>query len=81
MRVRAQLSLPTLASDERLFIGTCDLGGHLNGRIVAIALNEPGVARFATIRQAWLANIERQRFDIVPVAGVTCEDDGARQSP
>ena len=81
MRVRAQLSLPALAIDERLFIGTCDVAGHLNGRVVAIALNEVAGSRFDRIRQAWLANTEHHRFDIVPVSGVTCEDDSASRSP
>ena len=72
--VRAQLLLPDLARDERLFISTCDVGGRLSPRVIAIAVDEPNVTRFAKVRQAWLANLQAGRFEIIPVAGVVCEN-------
>lgn len=72
--VRAELSLPPLANDERLFVSTCDLAGRLNQRVIAVAVEKPNTTRFGNVRQAWLANLKDGRFDIIPVAGVVCED-------
>lgn len=74
--VRAELSVPALASDERLFMGSCDQNGRLDPRLVAIVVDEPGVTRFTQIRQAWRVNIPAARFDLVPLNGITCEDPG-----
>lgn len=75
--VRAELMIPQLANDERLFMASCDVGGKLDPLVVALVVNEPNVTRFTKIRQAWRVNIPAARFDIVPVAGVTCEDPGS----
>ena len=72
--VRGELHLPPLAADERLFISSCDLAGHLNPRVIAIVVNEPNVTRYTRVRQAWLANLQTGRFEIVPVAGVVCDN-------
>jgi len=75
--VRAQLAIPKLANDERLFMASCDANGKLDPLVVAIVVNENGVTKFTKIRQAWRANISAARFDLLPVAGITCEDPGA----
>ncbi|MEO6877277.1 MAG: hypothetical protein ABI205_02270 [Gemmatimonadaceae bacterium] len=72
--VLAELPLPPLANDERLFIGSCDAAGRLDPRIIAIVVNQPGVTRFTEIRQAWRADPHLARFDLLPVAGIVCED-------
>lgn len=72
--VLAELTIPPLANDERLFMASCDVRGALNGSIVAIAVNEPNVSRFTKVRQAWRADSRVRRFDLVPLDGVTCED-------
>ncbi len=74
--VHAQLRIPPLARDERLFMASCDVGGALDGRIVAIAVNAPNSTRFTQIRQAWRADPLARRFDVVPVAGISCEEPG-----
>lgn len=75
--VRAQLHIPALARDERLFMASCDVGRTLDGWVVAIAVNSPNATRFAEIRQAWRADPVAQRFDVIPIAGITCEEPGS----
>jgi hypothetical protein len=72
--VLAELEIPPLANDERLFMGSCDIRGALDGSLVAIAVNEPHAARFTKIRQAWRADSRVRRFSLVPLDGVSCED-------
>ena len=72
--VRASLVIPPLAKDERLFMASCDADGKLDPMVVAIVVNEAGASRFTQIRQAWRANIASSRFEVIPVAGIVCED-------
>ena len=74
--VIAELRIPPLDRDERLFMASCDVRGQFDSRVVAIVVNETGVAKFAKIRQAWRADVVRGRFDVIPVTGITCEDPG-----
>lgn len=74
--VRAELRVPPLARDERLLMASCDAGGQLDGRVVAIVVNETGVTKFTKVRQAWRADARGGRFDVIPVAGISCEDPG-----
>ena len=75
--VRAELRVPPLAADERLMIGSCDVNGRLDARVVAIVVAEPGVTRLTKIRQAWRADAQAGRFDLLPVAGIVCEEPGS----
>ena len=75
--VVAELRIPPLDRDERLFIASCDVNGQLAPRLVAIVINEPGVSKFTKVRQAWRADAVHGRFDMIPVAGITCEDPGS----
>ena len=75
--VRAELRIPPLARDERLFMASCDVNGRLDSRVVAIVVNEPSVAKLTKVRQAWRADAARGRFDVISVTGITCEDPGA----
>jgi hypothetical protein len=75
--VRAELAVPPLASDERLFMASCDVNNRLDPEIVALAVTQPGAARVSGIRQAWRVNIRAARFDVIPIAGVTCEEPGS----
>jgi hypothetical protein len=74
--VVAELRIPPLARDERLFMASCDVNGQLAPRLVAIVVNEAGVAKFTKVRQAWRADAAHGRFDVIPVAGISCEDPG-----
>jgi len=74
--VRAELRVPPLNRDERLFLASCDASGKLDTRIVAIVVNEPNVTTFTKIRQAWRVNVVRGQFELIPVAGITCEEPG-----
>ena len=77
--VRAEVRVPALARDERLLMASCDVGGKLDGRVVAIVVNESRTSnetKFGAVRQAWRADARRGRFDVIPVAGITCEDPG-----
>jgi hypothetical protein len=76
--VLAELPIPPLANDERLFMGSCDVRGRLDGSIVAIIVNEPKVSRFTKVREAWRADSRVRRFDLVPLEGVSCEDPDRR---
>lgn len=75
--VLAELTLPPLARDERLIVGSCDVAGRLEPRAIAIVVNQPGASKFTEIRQAWRVDLRAARFDIIPVAGVVCEDPGS----
>jgi hypothetical protein len=75
--VRAELTVPPLANDERLFLASCDANGRLDPTVVALVVNEPNATRFTKIRQAWRVNIRAARFDLIPVTGITCEDPGS----
>jgi len=74
--VRAELRIPPLSADERLFMGSCDAGGKVDPRIVAIAVGPTNASRSAKIRQAWRANPRAARFDLIPVTGIACEEPG-----
>jgi len=74
--VVAELRIPPLERDERLFMASCDVNGQLAPRLVAIVINEPGVTKFTKIRQAWRADAARGRFEVIPVANISCEDPG-----
>jgi hypothetical protein len=74
---RAQIAVPPLASDERMMLASCDVNGRLDPFVVAIVVNEANATRFAKVRQAWRANPRTRALDIVPVAGIVCEDPGS----
>jgi len=74
--VRAELAIPPLAADERLFMASCDVNSRLDSRVLAIVINQPGVTKFTKIRQAWRVNERAGRFEMIPIAGITCEDPG-----
>ena len=74
--VRAELRVPPLAKDERLLMASCDVDGRLDGRVVAIVVTEPNVTKVTKIRQAWRADARLGRFEVIPVAGIVCEDPG-----
>jgi hypothetical protein len=75
--VRATVRVPNLARDERLLIASCDVNGQLDSRVVAIVVNEANATKFTKVRQAWRVDAQRGRFDVIPVAGITCEDPGS----
>jgi hypothetical protein len=75
--VRAELTIPPLAHDERVVMASCDVNGKLDPLVVAIVVNQPDTARFTQVRQAWRVNIHGARFDVIPVTGVVCEEPGA----
>jgi len=72
--VKASLSVPPLRSDERLVLASCDVNGKLDPLVVAIVVNEPSVTRYTKVRQAWRANVEAARFDVIPIDGIVCEE-------
>jgi hypothetical protein len=74
--VRAELRVPPLGRDERLLMASCDVSGVLDPRVVAIVVNEPNATKFTRIRQAWRVNAARGQFELIPVAGITCEEPG-----
>jgi len=73
--VRAQVELPPLIGAERLFIGSCDVDGTLDGTVVAIGDRVTKPAK-ATIRAAWRADTAAERFTPIPPKNVACEDPG-----
>jgi hypothetical protein len=75
--VRAELTIPPLANDERLFMASCDVGGKFDSRVVAIVVSEPNVTQFTKVRQAWRVNVRAARFDVIPISGVVCEEPGS----
>lgn len=72
--VRAELRVPPLAADERLLIGSCDVNGRLDPRVAAIVVGDSGATRFTNIRQAWRGKPEAGQFELLPVAGIVCEE-------
>jgi hypothetical protein len=74
--VRAELRVPPLARDERLLMASCDVDGRLDGRVIAIVMSEANATKFTKVRQAWRADPRNGRFDVIPVAGISCEDPG-----
>lgn len=74
---RAELALPPLAADERIMLASCDVNGRLDPFVVAIVVSEANVTRYTKIRQAWRASPPARRFDIIPIAGIVCEDPGS----
>jgi hypothetical protein len=58
-------------------MASCDVDGRLDGRVVAVVVNEPNATKFTKVRQAWRVDVGNARFDVIPVAGITCEDPGA----
>jgi hypothetical protein len=74
--VRAAMPLPAVAKDERLFVSSCDLNGRLDPALFAIAVNQPAGTKFTKIREAWRIDTKTATFELLPIAGVTCEDPG-----
>ena len=74
---RAELALPPLAADERVMLASCDVNGRLDPFVIAVVVNETNVSRFTKVRQAWRANLAERKFEMVPVAGIVCEDPGS----
>lgn len=74
--VIAELRIPPLDRDERLFMASCDVNGQFAPRLVAIVVVEPGVSKFTKVRQAWRADAAHGRFDVIAVTGISCEDPG-----
>lgn len=74
--VRAELRVPPLARDERLLMASCDVDGRLDGRVIAVVMSEANVTKFTKVRQAWRADRKNGRFEVIPVAGISCEDPG-----
>jgi len=74
--VRAELRVPPLARDERLLMASCDVDGRLDPRVLAIVVNEANATKFTKVRQAWRVDAVNGRFDVIPVAGISCEDPG-----
>ena len=72
--IRAELNVPSLASDERLLIGSCDTAGRLDPALIAIVIGDSNTSRYTQVRQAWRALPADGRFEIVPVHGITCEE-------
>lgn len=74
--VRAELRIPPLGRDEQLQLGSCDVSGKLDPRVVAIVVSEPNATKFTQVRQAWRVNVVRGQFELIPVSGITCEEPG-----
>jgi hypothetical protein len=74
--IRAAIPIAKPAKDERLFIASCDVNGRLDPTIVAIAVNDTGSSKFTRIRQAWRIDTRSAAFELIPVAGITCEAPG-----
>lgn len=74
--VRAELRVPPIGRDEQLLLGSCDVSGVLDPRVVAIVVREPNTTKFTQVRQAWRVNAGRGVFELIPVTGITCEEPG-----
>ena len=57
-------------------MASCDADGRLDGRVIAIVVNEANVTKSTKVRQAWRVDARSGRFDVIPVAGISCEDPG-----
>ncbi len=76
--VRAVLPVDRVQAGQRLFIGTCDVNGKLDGAVVAIGADRATNGKFSQIAMAWRGNGGSASFDTLPVTDVTCENpDGA----
>jgi hypothetical protein len=74
--VVAELNIPAVAGDEQLFIGSCDVGGKLDGSVVAVAEHKRGQKMHKVIRRAWRADVATKSFVVIPGTGITCELPG-----
>jgi hypothetical protein len=74
--VRAALPFAALLKDERLFISSCDLNGKLDPAMFAIVLNQGPRSKTTRVIEAWRINVKTATFEMLPIAGVTCEDPG-----
>jgi hypothetical protein len=75
--VRAELRIPPIANDERLYLGSCEVEGKIDARVVAIAVSAAKDRQSTRVRQAWRANPVAARFDVIPVTGASCEEPGS----
>jgi hypothetical protein len=74
--VRAELKVPPLAADERLMLGSCDVAGRIDPRVVAIVVVQADSTHFTSIRQAWRGDATSGQFDVIPVTDITCSEPG-----
>jgi hypothetical protein len=74
--VRAELKVPPLAADERLMLGSCDVNGRIDPRVVAIVVVQSDSMHFTSIRQAWRADAASGQFEVISVTDVTCSEPG-----
>ncbi|HVX41538.1 MAG TPA: hypothetical protein VHB25_18410 [Gemmatimonadaceae bacterium] len=77
--VIADLTLPPMSSTESLVMASCDVNGKLDPTVIAIVTNEPNAKQLTKVRQAWRANTDAKRFDMIPVDGVVCEEPDAAE--
>jgi len=57
-------------------MASCDANGKLDPNVIAIVVTEPNATKFTKVRQAWRVNAAAGRFDLIPVAGIVCEETG-----
>ncbi len=73
----ADLALPPMSANERLVMASCDVNGKLDPRVMAVVEILPDRAQFTRVRQAWRADLDGKRFEIIPVDGIVCEEPGS----
>jgi hypothetical protein len=75
--VVAEVATAPLAPDERLLIASCDVKGKLDPKVIAIGVGGAEASKFTKIRQAWRVNAAAHQFELIPIAGITCEEPGS----
>ena len=75
-RVLATLRLPRIEPGHQLVLGLCALNSQPDRSIVAIARADDDVEVWRVIGQAWRVNPAARRFESLPTAGITCENEG-----
>ena len=74
--VKDVLVLPTIPKRQALVYALCLLNNKPDGEIAAIVDNQPHVQYFTRVRKAWRANRTTEKFEVIPVKGVKCENVG-----
>lgn len=70
-----QMPFPEIRKGEEVVYGMCERNGAVDQTILAVAKTEDAEL-YTKIRVAYQANLETERFESIPTAGIGCANEG-----
>lgn len=73
--VTDQMSFPQTPRDQQVVFSVCELNGEIDETIIAV-VKTTDTEWYATVRQAYRANLKTGRFEEIPPKGIRCLNEG-----